>query len=257
VDNSTEIPVKKRSRISLSEAGAVDEAIVKKRFQNEWGLIEQAYGRTLTDPVRNSIISAVYELWNDTIMEQNAPPLKDIYNRLNNLRQGALVFKSLLNSRALLDRDQRAVAILVRHEIKDLGQPRADLRTSALMASRLVTACGRALRKLGSERGFTEGDAWRAFIRTLRTTLKKAGLPTGATQSRDKSSHDAVSPFVALVTALQKRFPENIRRHDRADPLSLAKEINRARQPVRAKQATFSGATISRSKMAGHHAALR
>jgi len=110
-----------------------------------------------------------------------------------------------------------------------------------MMARRLVTACDRVLTKTANDRGFEEGKAWEHLVRVMTAILERRDLPTGATQSRDKSIRDRPSAFVALFSEIQKNLPPNIRRHDRAGHLSLAKKINEAR---RGSRSTFANADV-------------
>jgi hypothetical protein len=220
----------KRSRISLSEASQVQVDAIERDFQSHWGEIEEAYGRALPEEVRKSIVSAVHALVNDGAIEQNALFETTARKRIREIRHCAQQLKSTLNKRTLPDHNERALSLLLKDEIKRLGPPRSDLRESAVTAGRLVVACDRLLAKLARGQGLEEGEAWKHFIRVMTAILKKAGLSTGASQSRDKRSDDTPSPFVALITEIQKRLPSNSRRHERADPLSLAKKINEARR---------------------------
>jgi hypothetical protein len=220
----------KRSRISLSEAGQVQVDAIERDFQSHWAEIEKAYRHALPENVRKSIVSAVHALINDGAFEQNALFTTTASERTREIRHSARQLKFTLSKRMLPDRNERTLSALLKEEIKSLGPPRSDLRETALMAGRLVVACNKVLAKIASGQGLEEGEAWKHFIRVMTAILKKAGLPTGAPQSRDKRSDDTPSPFVALVVEVQKRLPPNIRRHERADPLSLAKKINEARR---------------------------
>jgi hypothetical protein len=230
----------KRSRISLSEAGQVQVDAIERDFQSYWEDIERAYGRVLPEEVRKSVILAVQALINDTAIEQNAFLTTVANERIREIRRGALELKSILNKRPLPDHhNEREITLLLNNEIKKLGPPRSELRESAMMASRLVTACNRALEKTASDQGFQEGNTWKHFIRVMTAILKKANLPTGASQSRDKRIDDRPSPFVALISEIQNKLPANVRRHERADPLSLAKKINEARRNSRDKSSNI------------------
>jgi hypothetical protein len=243
-------PMKKKWRINFSEAGEVDRNSVQREIEPHWGRIEDAYGRPLDSKLRDEIVTLVWDLWNDAALEQNAPMSRDVLNRIAEIRRGALDFKLLLNK--LPDETERYIRNHLQQEIKRLGPPQADMRTTVQIAGRLVTACDRVSQRLRHSEGFVDGDAWRHFIIRLTNILKNAKLPTGAAQSRDKSKGDGVSPFVSLVIALQSTLPKKFRRHDRADPLSLGKEINRARQPIRDKVVPMLSPTMSRAADSGH-----
>jgi hypothetical protein len=220
----------KRSRISLSEAGQVQVDTVERDLQSHWDKIEKAYGRAFTENVRKSIAVAVQALINNGTIEQNALFATTASDRIREIRLSARQLKFTLNKRALRDHDERALSVQLGIEIKRLGPPRSDLRETAIAAGRLVVACDRLLVKIASGQGLDEGESWKHFIRVMTTIMKKAGLRTGASQSRDKSSNDTPSPFVLLISEIQKTLPADIRRHDLVDPLSLAKKINEARR---------------------------
>lgn len=234
---------RKRSRISLSEAGHIMVEKVERDFQNYWGDLESAYGRNLPEAVRKSVISAIHALINDTTIEQNAMPTTEAIQRIQEICHAALGLKSVLNKRSLPDHNERALSLLLKNELKHLGPPRLDLRESTMAVTRLVTACNRASAKKACAPGIEEGKAWKHFIVVMTNIFKKAtakyktNFPTGASQSRDKCTDDTPSPFVRLICAIQNKLPPNIGRHDLADPLSLAKKINEARRSSRDKPA--------------------
>jgi hypothetical protein len=243
-------PVNARRRIGFSEGGLVGLASVEQMFERDWSGIEQAYGKPL-GAVRVRILTAICDFINEASIEQNAPLQTDVKDWLAGVRHIALKFKDVLtNRRALSDSDMRMVTVLLQEEIRSLD-PQITLSTCQTMASKLAIACDQTLRKLGNS-GFKEGDAWRNLIIALTRILGEARLPTGAPQSRDKAADDSVAPFVALVIAIQKVLSSDIRRHDRADPLSLAKEINRARKAVRDKLRRPRAGKMSRTASAGH-----
>jgi hypothetical protein len=235
----------KRSRISLSEAGQVRIDAIERDFQSHWGEIEKVYGPALSEDVRKSIVSAVQALINDGTLEQNALFATTASDRIREIRLSARQLKFSLNKRALSDHEERAISLQLGKEIKRLGPPRSDLRETAIIAGRLVHACDRLLAKIAGGEGLEEGEAWKRFIRVMTAILKKADLPTGASQSRDKRSDDKPSPFVVLIAEIQKRLPPKIRRHDRADPLSLAKKINEARRGYRGKSGEIPRVDVS------------
>jgi hypothetical protein len=207
--------------------------------------------------LRDEIVSASLDLWNDAAHEQNAPLGRDILARLDAIRRAALDFKSILSRRSLSDEGERAIVVYLQDEIRKLGSPHTDLRTAAQIAARLATACDRVSKKLCHAEGFIDGDAWRYFIIRLTNAFKDAGLPWKAAQSRDKSRGDGVSPFISLIIAIQTTFPERLRRHHLADPLSLGKEINRARRPFRDKIDSSSSRKVSRVTNSGHELAAK
>jgi hypothetical protein len=244
--------VNARRRIGFSEGGIVGLASVEKKFEREWRTIEQAYGEPLDSTVKARILSAICDFINEASIEQNAPLQTDVKDWLENVRQISRKFTDVLTShRRLSDSDMRLAKLLLQQGIRSLGPQTVDLSTCRTIASKLAIACGQALRKLGNS-GFNQGDAWRNLIIALTRILREARLPTGAPQSRDKKADDSVAPFVALVIAIQKVLPSEIRRHDRADPLSLAKEINRARKSVRDQLPPSRAGNMSRTASAGH-----
>jgi hypothetical protein len=203
-------------------------------FEHEWSRIEQTYGKPLNSTIRDPILSAICDFINEASIEQNAPLESDVKDWLASVRQSARKFKdAITNRRKLSDSGMRMVTVLLQEELRR-SDPQITLSTCRNIALKLATACDRA-RTTAADKGFSEGDAWRNLIIALTKILTDAGLPTGAPHSRDKKADDTVAPFVALVIAVQRVLPSEIRRHDRADPLSLGKEINRARKSVRDK----------------------
>jgi hypothetical protein len=206
---------------------------VMEMFERRWSNIEEAYGHLLDGSIRERLCKATKDFIDEARIEQNAPLQVDVKDWLASVRESSRNLKHALTSRGKLsDSGMRVVIVLLQREIRSLGRPAADISTYRTMASKLAIACDRTRIKVGNK-GFNEGDAWRVWIKVLTRILGEAGLPTGAPHSRDKKSDDSVAPFVALVIAIQKVLPPEIRRHDLADPLSLGREINRARRSVR------------------------
>jgi hypothetical protein len=243
-----------KRRVGISEGGKSELSNVKEIFEPHWSSIEQAYGHLLDGTIREKILSAVKRFIDDARIEQNAPLQKDAEDWLVGLRQISLKFKDVLTKTgALSDSGRRLVGVLLQQELKSLYPQAAGLSTCRTIASKLAEACARTLAKV-KNKGFYEGDAWRVLIKDLTNTLGKAGLPTGAPHSRDKKSGDSVAPFVALVIAIQKVLPSEMRRHHRADPLSLGREINRARKSMRDKLPRARASKPSPTARAGHKA---
>jgi hypothetical protein len=256
---------RKRSRISLSEAGHIAVEKVERDFQNYWGDLEHTYDRNLPEEVRKSIISAIHALINDTTIEQNALSTTEANQRIQEICHAAFELKSVLNKRSLPDHHERALSLLLKNELKHLGPPRLDLSESTMAATRLVTACKRTRAKIAYAPGIEEGKAWKHFIVVMTNIFEKAtakyktNFPTGASQSRDKCRDDTPSPFVRLICAIQNKLPRKIRRHDLADPLSLAKKINEARRSSRRKPTdgtqsrTSQRATVDKISVGDEH----
>jgi hypothetical protein len=245
------VAVKTRARINISEGGFVDEAAVEGMFPDAaWKEPEAAYKRDLPTEARRVILDAVQNFLEYTDLANNAPPRAPSIDYVKRLRQGALAFKRALYDRgSLTDADTRMVRTLLLQELKKYPL-RTDLTWITTTTSRFITACDHLLTDLGKQTGFNYG--WHIMILELTEGLKQLRLPTGASQACDKTSTDAASPFVALVAAIQHRFPDDLRHHDRIDSFSLAKAINRARRLNPDKSPIAVAAEMSRLITAGH-----
>jgi hypothetical protein len=252
------VAVKTRARISISEGGFVDEAAVERMFPDAaWKELEAAYKKDLPTEARKVIHDAVQNFLEYTDIANNAPPRAPSIDYVKRLRQGALAFKRALYDRgSLTDAETRMVRTLLLQELKKYPL-RADLTSITTTTSRFITACDHLLTDLGKQTGFNYG--WQIMILELTEGLKqlRLRLPTGASQACDKTSKDVPSPFVALVAAIQRRLPADLRHHDGIDSFSLAKAINRARRLARDKSPIAIAAEMSRLVTTGHCAAQK
>ena len=200
------------------------------------------------------MLNAIKDFINDARIEQNAPLQVDVKDWLASVHQSSRKLKDVLTSRGRLSESgMRVVTVLLQQEIRSLGRSAPNLSAARSMVSKLAIACGRTLKRV-LNKGFNEGDAWRVWIIELTRILEEAGLPIGAPHSRDKKRDDSVAPFVALIIAIQKVLPSEIRRHDRSDPLSLGREINRARKSARDRLPRPRTGKMSRTALAGQKA---
>ena len=211
-----------RARIPSGNAG--------KRIifsEDQWALMEKAYGHQLPEPVRAFILLATEVLRLVGSAELNAPALKKMIAKTRDLRDAA---QSLLKEadlpveegwnsfEAMTEDTATAVKEFPNHHLQFL-----------IVVNCIIAGCNLMLRDWESDRGLHEGRTWDAWVQSISEKMQYHGLPNAARKDSDKRDSDREnSQFVLLIEELQKHIPEVLRRHDQS-PNALAQAIYRAR----------------------------
>ena len=210
---------------------------------SNWKTLETALDRSISEPVRKKIETAVSNYFSRQPFERAAPFLNDVVSRVSRIKKAALDLQSALSGTESDDRETQTQVLVRLSEQIDLHgfEPGID---SLDAVQRMITALSFAasdaeqrFEKDAKESGFVEGDAWARLVVKLREIMDTHGLPSGAAQSTDNPTSSDGSPFVRFFTTLQKMFPDDsLRRHSLASPQALARNMNRARETLRQAQ---------------------
>jgi hypothetical protein len=119
---------------------------------------------------------------------------------------------------------------LIRRHFDEQGLARDKLHHFRDALKSLVVACDCALNDLSAAEGSGDGQAWGWWIQALTQIAQRHDLPYGA-RIVETSEKLKLSPFAALVRALQEHVPA---RHMHSDE-ALAKAIQRAQSRARDK----------------------
>jgi hypothetical protein len=204
-------PVKKLLPVS---AGAGYPAI-----RLDWPPLEAALGRRIPPAVKRRITVVTRNDLANAELERNTAPVSAAIRRTREISSTLAAFY-VAYVKPIPDDERRT---------SDLFLGPRELRALALGSRDMVRRADVALRQLADAMNDDQraGEAWAWWICHLTTTLKKAGLPTGAR----KDDLDQTSPFVAFVAELQKCLPERFGQHTHSKP-ALAKGIIKARARI-------------------------
>ena len=191
--------------------------------------MQEALGRQIPDKVRKAIVVIVQGYFNIAPAESAAPFIDDVQKFISKIRASTICLERSLG---VVPGDLETTHREARVRISSAFGGTAKLEALSKTLSGLVRATAAARNKTQADEklGFREGDGWKQMVTDLRTLFKENELPTTAAQGRDKKKTNRGSDFVEFFAALQKTFPENLRRHSLGDIFSLAKEINLASQ---------------------------
>jgi len=180
--------------------------------------IEQSYGGTVPKEARREIV----EITNRFLIalaaaERDAPPVKDVKERIERIKRAAQTLLSALKTTG--DGAQLA------HDV--IEQKFGDLARLDGTVTVLEVACDQAIGDLESATPHFRGRAWDYWVRDLTNIAITHKLPTGVRKDVYRKAAD--SQFVRLVQALQSLVPESERRHVHSLD-ALAKAISLARR---------------------------
>jgi|ERR1700733_5814623 hypothetical protein len=196
--------------------------------EEQWALIEKAYGRSLSPEIRDHIVIATDALRLVSAAEQHAPSLDKMRIKTNKLKNAA---KLLLQEAGLLVNENDVLASFdvladaLNTVVKEYSNE--DLQFLLVVKS-MHSACDLMLRNWESDGGLHEGRMWDAWVQSINELMQYHSLPsTVRTDSRDLKKVN--SEFVWMIKELQKHIPRELRRHDHTSD-ALAKAIQRARK---------------------------
>jgi hypothetical protein len=228
---------KRRSTIPIAHA---DDVPTIAFTDEQWQAIEHAYQQLNAD-VRQQITTVTTQYLKDCVFERTAAPKAMAWKRIERIRRAAGDLAKVLDSKRFsastdeLSRgqqeQQQSVHSYTDHLIRrHFNDPRlaAGWRGDHFQGvlTSLVVACDCALNDLSAAEGSGDGQAWDWWIQALTQIVQRHDLPYGA---RIVETSGKLSPFGALVRALQEHVPA---RHMHSDE-ALAKAIQRA--PSRAR----------------------
>jgi hypothetical protein len=230
---------KRRSTIPIAHA---DDVPTIAFTDEQWQAIEDAYQQFNAD-VRQQITTVTTQYLKDCVFERTAAPKAMAWERIERVRRAAGDLAKVLDckpSSASTDElsrgqqeQQQSVHSYTDHLIRrHFNDPRlaAGWRGDHFQGvlTSLVVACDCALNDLSAAEGSGDGQAWDWWIQALTQIVHRHDLPYGA---RIVETSGKLSPFGALVRALQEHVPA---RHMHSDE-ALAKAIQRAQSRARDK----------------------
>jgi hypothetical protein len=232
---------KPRFTIPISHA---DDVPTIAFTDEQWQAIEHAYQQLNAD-VRQQITTVTTQYLKDCIFERTAAPKAMAWKRIERIRRAAGDLAKVLDSKPFSaptdevsrgqQEQQQSVHSYTDHLIRrHFNDPRlvAGWRGDHFQGvlTSLVVACDYALNDLSAAEGSGDGQAWDWWIQALTQIVQRHDLPYGA-RIVETSEKLKLSPFAALVRALQEHVPA---RHMQSDE-ALAKAIQRAQSRARDK----------------------
>lgn len=217
---------------------------------DDWSKIENAYGHSLPEDVRQKILEATTTFVYFEVFERTAEQKSSAIMKVRSVESAAKGLFLALHPDAPSDVSHFADQLINNH-FDDLRLASGDkLRHLSGVLTSLGAACNLALQKLGDPNmpGYREGECWDQWVRRLTAIAKSEGLPTAASKGSDKETGDTSSPFVLLVWELQACVPEDARRHWQSKH-ALAAAIHRARRDMARKPRRDTKGTRASKKM--------
>jgi hypothetical protein len=201
-----------------------------------WNEIEAAYGCTLSDSVRQSIIEATNDYLASEVFERNAKPSKPAIDRIESIKVASDHLREKLSTpggqTGAFTQSVIREYLFSRHlQIEPYEQLFQVL--DELMSS-LSAACTQALTELDDPdaKVFRDGVSWEAWIRALTDIADQNGLAIAAPRAGNPEAE--LGPFARFVEMLQAQLPKEARRHANT---RLSSNIYWARrQPIEASE---------------------
>lgn len=186
------------------------------------------------------VFEATWRYGDYTRIERRAPAIPAIRQWLENLGKAAAALVAALD--APLDPLGKVVALA------DLGAHMpidADLDDFASTARSIAWGAPIVVSAMDDEAGCKASMAWNTWIVALTKFCQENGLPHSVTHDPELREDGQKSEFVALVAALMKELPRNLRRHDGsygalAHAISKARNAAKKRRLSREEQETHS-----------------
>ena len=225
--------------IHLANVGAI------KITDEDWGGIEDAYGRSISLEVRAVIVAETNgfvrgaSAENTGSMEDAITRARLLHNRTQDLIAAIDQRPPSEITREYVD-DEIELSYALQNATKfrkPLGVRLAPLANRKYVIEflqdlkRFEKACERALQVFdyASQYNFwADGVAWEGWVRNLTRIAKANQLPARVRKDVDKNRHGKASPFVELVCALHRHIPAEYVPHKSKDAIATA--ISRARK---------------------------
>jgi hypothetical protein len=210
-----------------STIGAVPMLSLKS---DQWTLLEAELGADLTVEAREATVRIVKTYFEQLCFEESAPLLEDIEKRVRAIRKAALKFEATLDERQNAESEDALLGVSVRLELPT-QEPRYGTRMDDFRQrlSDFVWATGAAMKDVQDQKTSPRksGDAWRSFVRSLRQTFDRLGLPHKVSKKSGNVRKEH-SPFVRFFDRLQKAFPKEMTRPSGSGLEALAARMSAA-----------------------------
>ncbi len=205
-----------------------------------WKKVEVAYGRALSDTIRQSIVETTNKFLASEVFERNAKPLTPALDLVESIKAASNNLRKEVST-AGGDAGAFAQSVIKEHFFSShLRMEPYEQLFHALgdVMSSLSSACTQALAEMDDPdaRVFRDGASWDDWIRALTKIARQNNLPIGA--SKAGTTKADVGPFARLIAALQKHLPIEARRHANS---RLSAAIYSARQPIGTTEKIKSG----------------
>jgi hypothetical protein len=203
-----------------------------------WQRIETSCGWSLGPSVRSDVARATEEFLLFESLERTAQPLAAVKVTLEAYDKAAGRFFHAL----FTDPSGSSDANLYAHHLIEKNFKESRLASETASFDALLNllrafhiACNVSLKQLNDHlvSGFKSGSAWRVWVSRLTEIMDKTQLPSSLRKDvGSKSKSDSQSPFVRLVSELQKCLPKESQRHTHseaalADAISETQSIGR------------------------------
>jgi hypothetical protein len=175
-----------------------------------WRRIENGYGRTLPDTVRQQLLEATEEYVRFGSLESEAAKVSDARDQIVRLQGAAGRFAEALNAAEQEDAGFYAVQLIDKAVKRAPSGSRGALTTRKLSTAlwRFQSICSDALKDLEEVDGWHRpGTRWRQWIGRLTQIVRSHKLPYGVRKDVDKQKTGRPSGFVLLVGELQSFLP--------------------------------------------------
>jgi hypothetical protein len=197
----------KISRVTFRTAKPLDLS------EENWRGIEEAYGRSISQNVRDQTVAATIQFLRLAAAE-NTPLMEDALKRVTSLRDRAQSLNEAINQLAIGDpireyvNDQLAGTYALLNYDRAAFPTRNYIAHFSLEIGRFVNTCNETLNFLPQYDYWPTGGAWEIWIRQLTKIFANNNLPTGARKDVNKNKRATPSPFAKFVWSLQSFLPK-------------------------------------------------
>jgi hypothetical protein len=215
-----------RARKARIPAKAQKEIVIS---EDQWKSVEQAYGHSIPQEIRDHIIFVTKALNLVGTAERNAPALHRLVEKTKTLKNAAQSFLQEVGCEVKEDAGQTSFESLTAALATVVKESLNDHLQFMLVVHSTNSACDLMLRTWELDEGLREGWTWDAWVQSIGELMQDHGLPSAARKDSDKRDATKVnSQFVCLIRELQEHIPNELRRH--ISPDALAQAIYRARK---------------------------
>lgn len=198
--------------------------------EDQWALMEKAYGYQLPEPVRAFILLATEALRLVGSAELSAPALKKMIAKTRNLRDAARSLLEETDRPVKEDAAWKSFEAMTEETATVVKEFPNDHVQFLLVVNSVFEGCNLMLRDWASDRGLREGKMWDAWVQGISERMQYHGFPHAARKDVDKRDSSQVnSQFVLLINELQKHIPKKLCHHTQSID-ALAQAIYRARK---------------------------
>src|SRR5579862_9524464 len=148
--------------------------------EDQWSLIEKAYGEKLPKPARTYVLLATETLRLVRSVELNAPELREVIVGTENLRDAA---RSLLKKCRCPIQEETlwtSFEAMTKDTARLVKEFSSDHLQFLMVVNCLLEGCNLMLRNWDSDGGLREGKMWDAWVQGISERMQYQGLPHAA-----------------------------------------------------------------------------